>query len=125
MIDGELNYLNHGFNYYGIPNNTIDKSLIGQRFQKIGGQLAYVSDFGDSAVINYAVDLGYHFLQTATPEEDSISDWRTGEHNASLNVKSWYNYKSEEFYANLGARVNSYAFGVEDSIISPIIEPVF
>ena len=122
MINGELSYMNHGFNYYGVPNDTIDQSLIGQRFQKIGGQLGYVSDFGDSAVMNYAVDLGYHFLQTAAPEEDSISDWRIGEHNASLNIKGWYNYKSEEFYANLGARVNSYAFGVEDSIISPIID---
>jgi hypothetical protein len=122
MINGQLNYMNHGFNYYGVPNDTIDQSIIGQRFQKIGGQLGYVSDFGDSAVMNYAVDLGYHFLQTAAPEEDSISDWRTGEHNASLNIKGWYNYKSEEFYANLGARINSYAFGVEDSIINQVID---
>jgi hypothetical protein len=122
MINGQLSYMNHGFNYYGVPNDTIDQSLIGQRFQKIGGQLGYVSDFGDSAVMNYAVDLGYHFLQTAAPEEDSISDWRTGEHNASLNIKGWYNYKSEEFYANLGARINSYAFGVEDSIINQVID---
>ena len=32
------------------------------------------------------------------------------------------NYKSEEFYANLGMRLNNYSFGVEDSIVSlPLI----
>jgi hypothetical protein len=118
MINGELSYLNHGFNYYGIPSDTIDKSLIAQRFQRFGTNLGYVSDFGDSAVMNYAVDLGYHYLQTALPFEDSLDEWRTAEHNAKLNIKGWYNYKSEEFYANLGMRLNNYRFGVEDSILS-------
>ncbi|MAD28970.1 MAG: hypothetical protein CMP00_04800 [Woeseiaceae bacterium] len=118
MIKGELNYLNNGFNYYGIPSDTIDESAINQRFQRIGANLGYVSDFGDSAVMNYAVDLGYHYLQTASPVQDSLEEWRTSEHNAKLNIKGWYNYKSEEFYANLGMRLNNYRFGVEDSIFS-------
>lgn len=117
MINGELNYLNNGFNYYGIPSDTIDESVINQRFQRIGANLGYVSDFGDSAVMNYAVDLGYHYLHTSSPE-DSLEDWRIAEHNAKLNIKGWYNYKSEEFYANLGVRLNNYRFGVEDSIFS-------
>ncbi|MBG38679.1 MAG: hypothetical protein CL857_02045 [Cryomorphaceae bacterium] len=118
MINGELNYLNHGFNYYGIPSDTIDKSFISQRFQRIGANIGYVSDFGDSAVMNYDVDLGYHYLQTALPFKDSLDEWRVAEHNAKLNVKGWYNYKSEEFYANLGIRLNNYRFGVMDSIVS-------
>ena len=118
MINGELNYLNHGFNYYGIPSDTIDKSSISQRFQRIGANIGYVSDFGDSAVMNYDVDLGYHYLQTALPFKDSLDEWRVAEHNAKLNVKGWYNYKSEEFYANLGIRLNNYRFGVMDSIVS-------
>ena len=117
-INGELNYLNHGFNYYGIPSDTIDKSLISQRFQRVGANIGYVSDFGDSAVMNYDVDLGYHYLQTALPFKDSLNEWRVAEHNARLNVKGWYNYKSEEFYANLGIRLNNYRFGVMDSIVS-------
>jgi len=118
MINGELNYLNHGFNYYGIPSDTIDKSSISQRFQRIGANIGYVSDFGDSAVMNYDVDLEYHYLQTALPFKDSLDEWRVAEHNAKLNVKGWYNYKSEEFYANLGIRLNNYRFGVMDSIVS-------
>ena len=118
MINGELNYLNHGFNYYGIPSDTIDKTSISQRFQRIGANIGYVSDFGDSAVMNYDVDLGYHYLQTALPFKDSLDEWRVAEHNAKLNVKGWYNYKSEEFYANLGIRLNNYRFGVMDSIVS-------
>ena len=117
MINGELNYLNNGFNYYGIPSDTIDESVINQRFQRIGANLGYVSDFGDSAVMNYAVDLGYHYLQTSSPE-DSLEEWRMAEHNAKLNIKGWYNYKSEKFYANLGTHLNNYRFGVEDSIFS-------
>lgn len=117
MINGELNYLNNGFNYYGIPSDTIDESIINQRFQRIGANLGYVSDFGDSAVMNYAVDLGYHYLQTSSPE-DSLEEWRMAEHNAKLNIKGWYNYKSEKFYANLGTHLNNYRFGVEDSIFS-------
>ena len=117
MINGELNYLNNGFNYYGIPSDTIDESIINQRFHRIGANLGYVSDFGDSAVMNYAVDLGYHYLQTSSPE-DSLEEWRMAEHNAKLNIKGWYNYKSEKFYANLGTHLNNYRFGVEDSIFS-------
>ena len=122
MINGQLDYHNHGFNYYGIPSDTIDKSLIGQRFQKIGGNMGYVSDFGDSAVMNYAIDLDYHFLQTASPLEDSLSDWRSAEHNAKFNIKGWYNYKSEEFYANFGLRFNDYGFGLEDTIINQALD---
>jgi hypothetical protein len=117
MINGELNYLNNGFNYYGIPSDTIDESVINQRFQRIGANLGYVSDFGDSAVMNYDLDLGYHYLQTSSPA-DSVEEWRIAEHNAKLNIKGWYNYKSEEFYANLGMRLNNYRFGLEDSIFS-------
>ena len=68
--------------------------------------------------MNYDVDLGYHYLQTALPFKDSLNEWRVAEHNARLNVKGWYNYKSEEFYANLGIRLNNYRFGVMDSIVS-------
>lgn len=117
MVNGQLDYLNHGFNYYGIPSDTIDASLIGQRFQKFGGDVGYVSDFGDSAVLNYALDLDYHFLQTVAPNKDSLLDWKTGEHNAKLKIKGWYNYKSEEFYGNIGMRFNGYSFGIEDSIL--------
>lgn len=122
MINGQLDYQNHGFNYYGIPSDTIDKSLIGQRFQKFGGKMGYVSDFGDSAVMNYAADLDYHYLQTASPLEDSLAEWRSAEHNAKFNIKGWYNYKSEEFYANLGLRFNDYSFGIEDSIVSSSLD---
>ena len=117
-LRGQIDYYNNGFNYYGIPTDTIQKSDINQRIQGIGGIVNYTSDFGLMEVMNYSIDLGYNYLFTKPPIEDTIVDWRTQEHNLNFKTKGWYNYRSETFYGIIGARFNSYQFGIEDSILS-------
>mgnify|MGYP006089888181 CR=1 FL=1 len=118
-IRGQIDYSNNGFNYYGVPNDTIDKGEINQRIQKIGGVFNYTSDFGKMEVMNYSIDLGYNYLFTKPPFKDSLTEWRTQEHNLNFKTKGWYNYKSETFYGIVGARYNSYQYGEENEIPFP------
>ena len=118
-VRGQIDYVNNGFNYYGIQSDTIDKDDIRQRIQSIGGAFNYTSDFGLMEVMNYAVDLDYKYSFSKAPIEDSLSDWKVQEHNVNFKTKGWYNYKSETFYAIIGARHNRYQYGLEDEILDP------
>jgi len=118
-LRGQIDYVNNGFHYYGIPNDTIDKDDIRQRLQSIGGSFNYTSDFGEMEIMNYSVDLDYKYSFSKSPFEDSLSDWKTKEHNLNFKTKGWYKYRSETFYATLGVRYNHYKFGVEDEILLP------
>jgi hypothetical protein len=118
-VRGQIDYVNNGFNYYGIQSDTIDKDDIRQRIQSIGGAFNYTSDFGLMEVMNYAVDLDYKYSFSKAPIEDSLSDWKVQEHNVNFKTKGWYNYKSETFYAIIGARHNRYQYGLEDELLDP------
>ena len=118
-VRGQIDYVNNGFNYYGIQSDTIDKDDIRQRIQSIGGAFNYTSDFGLMEVMNYAVDLDYKYSFSKAPIEDSLSDWKVQEHNLNFKTKGWYNYKSETFYAIIGARHNRYQYGLEDELLDP------
>lgn len=118
-VRGQIDYVNNGFNYYGIQSDTIDKDDIRQRIQSIGGAFNYTSDFGLIEVMNYAVDLDYKYSFSKAPIEDSLSDWKVQEHNVNFKTKGWYNYKSETFYAIIGARHNRYQYGLEDELLDP------
>ena len=117
-LSGQIDYNNYGFNYYGVPSDTISKSSISQRIQSIGGAFNYTTDFGNKEVLNYKVDLAYRYLFTKPPSADSLSEWRTQEHNIQFKTKGWYNYKSETFYGIVGTRFNNYSFGLEDSVLN-------
>ena len=118
-MKGQIDYVNHGFNYYGIPNDTVPRDDIAQRFQSIGGKFNYTSDFGKMEVMNYQVDLAYKYsfsndsAPSTPPVIDSLSGWRAREHSIDFQTKGWYNYKSETFYGIFGVRHNNYAFLTE------------
>ncbi len=118
-VRGQVDYVNNGFNYYGIQSDTIDKGDIRQRIQSIGGAFNYTSDFGLMEVMNYAVDLDYKYSFSKAPIEDSLSAWKVREHNVNFKTKGWYKYKSETFYAVIGARHNLYQYGLEDEVLNP------
>jgi hypothetical protein len=118
-IRGQIDYSNNGFNYYGVPIDTIAKSDINQRIQSIGAVFNYTSDFGSMEVMNYSVDLSYKYLFSKPRNfEDSLADWKTQEHTVNFSTKGWYNYKSETFYGIIGSRHNNYQFGEEEQFIS-------
>ena len=120
-MKGQIDYVNHGFNYYGFQNDTINKEDIRQRIQNVGGSFNYTSDFGLMEVMNYAVDLDYTYTFSKAPSIDSLSKWRVQEHNLKFRTKGWYNYKSETFYGIVGVRHNRYQFGLADEILDPLL----
>ena len=119
-LSGDLYYKNDGFHYYGIPVDSISADSIAQRIQQIGANGEFIGNRGDTAMLNYKIATGYNYLFTKKPIVDSLSDWKTQEHQFYFKTKGWYNYKSESFYANLGVRYNGYKFGIKDSVLTPI-----
>lgn len=117
---GSLHYKNDGFNYYGIPIDSIAKDSISQRFQQVGGDFEFIGNRGDTSILNYKISTGYSYLTTKKPIIDSLADWKTQDHDFYIKTKLWYNYKTEKFYGNLGVRYNGYRYGIQDSVISPI-----
>lgn len=117
---GSLHYKNDGFNYYGIPIDSIAKDSISQRFQQVGGDFEFIGNRGDTSILNYKISTGYSYLTTKKPIIDSLADWKTQDHDFYIKTKLWYNYKSEKFYGNFGVRYNGYRYGIQDSVISPI-----
>lgn len=117
---GSLHYKNNGFHYYGIPVDTISADSIAQRIQQVGGDFEYIANRGDTSAFNFSLVAGYNYLTTKKPIIDSLSDWKTQEHNFYFKTKGWYTYNSETFYANLGMRYNGYKYGIADSVLNPI-----
>ena len=119
-LSGNLNYQNNGFHYYGIPIDSISADSISQRINQVGGDFEFIANRGDTSKLNLMFGTGYNYLTTKKPLTDSLSDWKTQEHNFHFNTKGWYNYKTETFYAKLGVRYNGYRYGIRDSVLSAI-----
>jgi hypothetical protein len=119
-LSGSLHYKNNGFHYYGIPVDTISADSIAQRIQQVGGDFEYIANRGDTSAFNFSLGVGYNYLTTKKPIIDTLSDWKTQEHNFYFKTKGWYTYNTETFYANLGMRYNEYNYGIADSVLNPI-----
>jgi hypothetical protein len=119
-LSGNLNYQNNGFHYYGIPIDSISADSISQRINQVGGDFEFIANRGDTSKLNLMFGTGYNYLTTKKPLTDSLSDWKTQEHNFHFNTKGWYNFKTETFYAKLGVRYNGYRYGIRDSVLSAI-----
>ena len=117
-LSGDLNYKNKGFHYYGIPVDSISADSISQRFHQVGGDFEFIANRGDTSKLNLMFGTGYNYLTTKKPIIDSLSEWKTQEHNFHFNTKGWYKYRTETFYANLGVRYNGYRYGIRDSILT-------
>ena len=119
-LSGDLNYKNNGFHYYGIPVDSISADSISQRFHQVGGDFEFIANRGDTSTLNLMFGAGYNYLTTKKPIIDSLSEWKTQEHNFHFNTKGWYKYRSETFYAKLGVRYNGYQYGIRDSVLTAI-----
>ena len=107
---------NQGFNYYGIPSDTIPKDSIAQRFSDLGIDLLFKGHKRDSAKLNYHFGLAYNNFFTAQPKKDTLKDWRTMEHYFAFKTGGSYKLGNDLFVSDLVVQHNDYRFGIKDSL---------
>lgn len=119
-----FNYGNNGFNYYGARKelDTLinqQDSMNRQRYQNIGGDVSFEWINNDSAALNFKIDANYNYFFSRPQPVDSINSWNNREHAANLNLRGWYKYQHEVFYADIGVRYNGYRQGLQNLIGTP------
>jgi hypothetical protein len=115
---GDLHFKSKGFHYYGIPNDSLVRDSIAQRFTDVGGDFSYSSHKKDSARVNYSVGLNYNYFASQKPLVDSLKDWKARENYIGLSGKFWGNLGKELFSADLSIKYNGYKYGIADSSLS-------
>jgi len=112
---GDINYRNHGFNYYGISDTLgLTRDSINQRIQRTGINLTYKSFKKDSANLNYAIGLQYQNL-FSIKQENIDKKWRARENYIALISSGYYKHKSETYAAELNVKHNGYRYGIKDT----------
>lgn len=118
---GEVNYTNHGLNYYGFQNPNASRDSIAQRFNSFDFSGYYASHPKDSAALNYRVGLDYNYFFDKKPQEDTLSAWRSQEH--FIAARSTWQYKSSNnvllsnMRADANVFYNDYRYGISDSTL--------
>jgi hypothetical protein len=100
-IKGEVNYDRNVNYFYGFKESdtVIDKVLIKQRFNTIGGKVSLASYFKDTAELNYKGDVSFR---------NYTDGLKARENNFVFNAGAQKQMDSEIYGANLLVDVNSY-----------------
>jgi hypothetical protein len=123
-ISSSGHYSNYGFNYYGLRDSlgVVDRKDIAQRFQDAGGDVLFHLHQGqsDSSKMNVKLGVNYNYFTTKRPFEDSISQWKAGEHYVGFNSQLSYRLGREKFLVNLNVLNNNYKYGIPGDSLSLI-----
>jgi hypothetical protein len=114
---GKLEYINHGFHYYGLPNANANADSLAQRYQTFDANFRLETHPLDTARFNTTTNVNYRYTTTAKPFVDSLQDWKAKEQAFKFNVKGYYRMDKHEFQGLLGLRYIGYAYGIEDSVL--------
>jgi hypothetical protein len=111
----QANWLNHGYHYYGIKNDTIPKDSLKNRVGLYGGSVKFSNETRrDSAKLLFDLGLNYRyfhqFLQDSTPISDNAR-----ENNFIINTNWRYKYQGNLFALGADFLFNRYKFGELDT----------
>ncbi len=114
-INSQLNWLNHGYHYYGIQNDSIPKDSLKNRVGMYGGAVNFSNiarKDSNRLLFNAGVDYKYfhEFLKDSLPVSDNAR-----EHNFGVNTNWKYKYQGNLFALDADLRLNSYKFGEADT----------
>ena len=114
-IESQLDWLNHGYHYYGIQNDSIPKDSLKNRVGLYGGAVKF-SNFArrDSNRLLFKAGIDYkyfhEFLKDSLPESDNGR-----EHNFGITTNWKYKYQGNLFALDADFRYNNYKFGEADT----------
>tara|TARA_B100000809_G_C15119958_1_gene523936 strand:- start:597 stop:2297 length:1701 start_codon:yes stop_codon:yes gene_type:complete len=118
LIESEVNWLNHGYHYYGIMNDSIPKDSLRNRVGGYQGQVHF-SNYTkrDSAKLLYKFKLDYGYFHDFL--RDSMPESTNGREN-NFGIGSEWKFKHElnVFELEAGFRFNNYKFGESDTSLT-------
>ncbi len=114
-IESQLDWLNNGYHFYGIQNDSIPKDSLKNRIGLYGGKVNFSNVARkDSAKLLFNGGINYRFahefLQDSMPETSNAR-----EHNFGLNTTWEYKYQGNLFALDADAQFNQYHFGESDT----------
>ena len=115
LIESEVNWLNNGYHYYGIMNDSIPKDSLRNRVGGYQGQVHF-SNFTkrDSAKLLYKFKLDYGYFHDFL--RDSMPESTNGrENNFGIGTEWKYKHELNVFELEAGFRFNNYKFGELDT----------
>jgi len=115
LIESEANWLNNGYHFYGIQNDSIPKDSLKNR---VGGYQAQVhfSNFTkkDSAKLLYKIKLDYNYFHEFLRDSMPIST-NARENNFGVGTEWKYKHELNVFSLLADFRFNNYKFGESDT----------
>lgn len=117
LIETEANWLNNGYHFYGIQNDSIPKDSLKNRVGGYQGQIHF-SNFTkrDSAKLLYKIKLDYgyfhEFLRDSMPESTNAR-----ENNFGIGTEWKYKHELNVFSLLADFRFNNYKFGESDTTL--------
>jgi hypothetical protein len=116
-IQPELNYLNHGYHYYGIVDttNSIGKDSLRNRIQGIGGSFKFSNyTTKDSAHLLYTLYTNYMYFHEFQKDTDTLG--LNGKNNQfSIGTDMKYKFKKNIFALNFDINYNLYHYNLADT----------
>ncbi len=114
-INSQLNWLNHGYHYYGIQNDSIPKDSLKNRVGMYGGAVNFSNiarKDSNRLLFNGGVDYKYfhEFLRDNLPVSNNAR-----EHHFGVNTNWKYKYQGNLFALDADLMLNSYKFGEADT----------
>lgn len=117
LIESEINWLNHGYNYYGIKNDSIPKDSLRNRVGAYQGKVSFSNLLRkDSARLAYKINADYGFFHEFLKDSAAIST-NARENNFGLGTNLSYKHELNVFALDLDFRFNSYKFGESDTTL--------
>ncbi len=121
LIEGEVKYLNHGYHYYGIQNDSIPKDSLRNRIGAYEGHLKFSNmPARDSAKLLYKFNTDYAFFHEFNQDSLKQGTLNVRENNIKLGGEFKYKYMENWFAVQTDILLNYYKFGETDTTILPI-----
>lgn len=120
-INTQVNYLNHGYQYYGILNDSIPKDSLRNRVAAYKGAVQFSnSPSRDSAKLLYDAYANYQFFHEFN--RDSLKRGTANVRENTINFGSVFRFKHQENWFALQADflLNYYKYGEGDSSVAII-----
>lgn len=121
FLETEFNYLNHGYHYYGIENDSISKDSLRNRIGSYKGTVMFSNiPIKDSAKLKYKFNVGYRFSHEFNRDSSKLTHLNARENNINIGTNFKYKHLNNLFALQADVLLNYYKFGETDTSISAI-----
>jgi len=114
LLESEVNWLNHGYHYYGIKDDSIPKDSLTNRVGAYQGKISFSNVLRkDSAKLAYKINANYGYFHEFLRDSATLST-NARESNFGLGTNLSYKHELNVFAVDLDFKFNAYKFGESD-----------